>query len=282
VRRVTQRARATRRRTRRRRLTEGHEASARAVRIDHVCRVSPDVSCSRGGQGVTRPSGQLTLDCNFSSVTLLRVPLAGDVALQAGRSTHPRALRVGFWWSARLVKGAARSWVGLPRGAAVSRSAWRQTAWGGAGALPAALPASGWRVCTCCRDARAAAPALGGLAPGGGGLSAAGAGLNAPWEGFAQRRDAGAAFVSELPYPGRRAPRRPQAVCCCFFKVRSASGCGCGAAWRLQGRRDSSTRRGVSRDTSRPPTSEWLVCARCLSQRACRCAGCEGARNAST
>ena len=114
-------------------------------------------------------------------------------------------LRVGFWWSAAARERCACVWACLRRGAAVSGSARRQTARGGAGALPA----SGWRVCTGCPDARAVAPAFGTLAPGGGGLGAAGAGLNAPWEGFARRRTA---ITSELPYPGRRAPRRLQAI----------------------------------------------------------------------
>ena len=94
----------------------------------------------------------------------------------------------------------------LRRGAAVTGSARRRTARGGAGALPA----SGCgRVCTGCRDARAAAPALGTLAPGGGGLGAAGAGLMAPWEAFAHRCDAGAAFASEgNPEPWQERARR--------------------------------------------------------------------------
>jgi hypothetical protein len=47
---------------------------------------------------------------------------------------HSRALRVGPWWSALLVKGAARVWVCLRLGAALSGSAQRRTARGGAGA----------------------------------------------------------------------------------------------------------------------------------------------------
>ena len=149
---------------------------------------------------------------------------------------HSRALRVGFWWSARLVKGAARVWACLRLGAAVSGSARRQSARGGAGALPA----SGWRLCTGCRDARAAAPALRTLAPGGGGLGAAGAGLNAPWEAFEHRCDAGATLASELPYPGRSAPRRLQAVraarerCGARLGVAAArrGGCSVGGTWR--------------------------------------------------
>ena len=46
----------------------------------------------------------------------------------------PGALRVGSWWSARLVKGAARVWVCLWLGAALSGSARRCAARGGAGA----------------------------------------------------------------------------------------------------------------------------------------------------
>ena len=174
------------------------------------------------------------------------MPATSDVALERmeeGRSTHSRALRVGFWRSALLVKGAARVWVCLRRGAAVLGSARRQTARGGVGKAPA----SGWRVCTGWCDARAAAPALGTLAPGGGGLGTVGAGLNAPWEGFARRRGAGAAFASELPYPGRRAPRRLQAVRCGSYKVRGASGCACGAAQRFHGRRGDSALRGAGK-----------------------------------
>ena len=169
-----------------------------------------------------------------------QVPATSDVALQAGRSTKPRALRVGFWWSARLVKGAARVWMCLRRGAAVSGSARLGAARGGAGTLPA----SGWRVCTGCSGARAAGPALGSLAPGGGGLGAAGAGLMPPWEAFVRRRGAGAAFASELPYPARRAPRRLQAVC--------AASARCGAhlgvpAARRGGFGVGATRRGAGR-----------------------------------
>jgi hypothetical protein len=47
------------------------------------------------------------------------------------RCTPSRALRVGFWSSARLVKGAARPWVCLRLGAAVLGSARRRTARGG-------------------------------------------------------------------------------------------------------------------------------------------------------
>ena len=51
--------------------------------------------------------------------------------------------------------------------------------------------------------------------------------------------------MSELPYPGRRAPRRRQSVCCGgprgSCKVRRASGRACGAARRFR------DRRGVSR-----------------------------------
>ncbi len=55
-------------------------------------------------------------------VTARRMPLVwSDCPILTG------APRVGFWWSARLVKGAARVWVCLRRGAAVSGSA-RQAA----------------------------------------------------------------------------------------------------------------------------------------------------------
>ena len=55
-----------------------------------------------------------------------------DVALKRVEHTS-RALRVGPWWSARLVKGAARVWVCLRLGAALSDSAPLCAAWGGAG-----------------------------------------------------------------------------------------------------------------------------------------------------
>ncbi len=73
------------------------------------------------------------------------------------------ALRVGFRWSARLVKGAARAWVCLWLGAALSGSARRCAVRGGSGALPA----SGWLVCTGSRGARAAALGPWALAAGG-------------------------------------------------------------------------------------------------------------------
>jgi hypothetical protein len=66
-------------------------------------------------------------------------------------------------------------------------------------------PASGWRVRTGSRDARAAALGLWALAPGKGRLGSAGARLMALWEGFAQRRDR---ILRLNPYPARRAPRR--------------------------------------------------------------------------
>ena len=50
------------------------------------------------------------------------------------------------------------------------------------------------------------------LAPGQGGLGAVTRGSRPPWEGLAQRSDAGATMESELPYPGRSAPRRLRAV----------------------------------------------------------------------
>jgi hypothetical protein len=56
-----------------------------------------------------------------------------DVALKRVEHTS-RAHRVGSWWSAQLVKGAARVWVCLCRCAAVMGSSQRQTARGGAGA----------------------------------------------------------------------------------------------------------------------------------------------------
>ena len=91
-----------------------------------------------------------------------------DVALK--RVEHiSRALRVGPWWSARLVKSAARDWVCLRLGAALLGSAWR-CAVQAEGCKP---PASGWGVCTGSRGARAAALALGALAPGGGWLGVA-------------------------------------------------------------------------------------------------------------
>jgi hypothetical protein len=79
------------------------------------------------------------------------------------------------------VKGAARVWVRLRRGTALSVSAQRGAALGGAGALLA----SGWCVCTGSRRARAAALALGTLAPVRGGFCAACVRLDAPWEAFA-------------------------------------------------------------------------------------------------
>ena len=170
-----------------------------------------------------------------------------------GRSTHSRALRVGFWWSARLVKGAARVWVCLRRGAAVLGSARASKERRGAeGCNP---PASSWRVCTASRCLRAAAPALGTLAPGGGGLDAAGSGLDALWAGFAGRGNWQLSpLASELPYPDRRAPRRLQAVCC---KVRRVPGVACGSARLLRGRRGVK-RRGA--EGCKPPASVWRVC----------------------
>ena len=151
----------------------------------------------------------------------------------------------------------------LPRAAAaMSKLGWarfgfnparRQSARGGAGALPA----SGWCVCTGCSGARAVSPAFGGLAPGGGGLGAAGAGLNAPWEGFARRRGAGAAFASELPYPSRRRVdfRRTAAAserCVARLDVPTA---------RRGGFRVGATWRGVAGlgGAGAPLASEWRV-----------------------
>ena len=54
--------------------------------------------------------------CSFQSST------CGDVALERRKHTS-RTLRFGFWWSARLVKGAARAWVCMRLGAALSDSA---------------------------------------------------------------------------------------------------------------------------------------------------------------
>jgi len=52
----------------------------------------------------------------------------------AARIEHTsRTLRFGFWWSARLVKGAARAWVCLRLGAALSDSARQCPGRGGAG-----------------------------------------------------------------------------------------------------------------------------------------------------
>ena len=56
----------------------------------------------------------------------------GDVALKRREHTS-RTLRFGFWWSARLVKGAARAWVCLRLGAALSDSARQCPGRGGAG-----------------------------------------------------------------------------------------------------------------------------------------------------
>ena len=133
-----------------------------------------------------------------------------------------RALRL-FLVSARLLKGAARVWVCLRLGAAVLGSARRQTARGRVGTL-AHTPASGWRVCIGSGGARAAALALRALTPGPVGLGLAGAGLDAPWEACAAARHGCYFGASEpLPFPGRRAPRRLQAVRCGFCKVRRAS-----------------------------------------------------------
>ena len=74
-----------------------------------------------------------------------------DVALKRVDHTS-RALRFGPWWSAPLVKGAARAWVCLRLGAALLGSAWRCAAWA-EGCKP---PVSGWRVCTVSGGARAA------------------------------------------------------------------------------------------------------------------------------
>ncbi len=73
-----------------------------------------------------------------------------DVALKRVEHTS-RALRVGPWWSARLVKGAARVWVCLRLGAALSGSAQRRTAVGGA----PHTPASGFGWCALAPSARA-------------------------------------------------------------------------------------------------------------------------------
>ena len=128
----------------------------------------------------------------------------------------PRALRDGFWWSARLVKGVSRAWVCWRGGAAVSGSARRQRRAGRRGALPA----SGCGVCTGSRDASAASLALGALAPGGVGLGVAGAGLNAPWEGsdgpnnFSSAAGAGGGSVAyQRRLQHRRANRRGRRGC---------------------------------------------------------------------
>jgi len=63
---------------------------------------------------------------------VLQSSTCGDVALKR-RERNTRTLCFGFWWSARLVKGAARVWVYLRLGAAVLGSARRQAASGGAG-----------------------------------------------------------------------------------------------------------------------------------------------------
>ncbi len=76
-------------------------------------------------------------------------------------------------------------------------------------------------------------------------------------------------LVSELPYPGRRAPRRLQAVhavflrCGAYLGVPAAQGCcfGVGAASDGTGRRGACLRRGR------------LACVHWLPRRARRCAG---------
>jgi len=110
------------------------------------------------------------------------VPLTGDVValLQAGRSTHPRALRVGFWWSA-----AARERCGARLGVPVARRGGFRV--GAASAGAGRGKRTSVRVCTGSYGARTAAPALGTLAPGGDGLGAADAGSWRPGKTFAGR-----------------------------------------------------------------------------------------------
>ncbi len=156
--------------------------------------------------------------------------------------------------SGRLFKGA-RAPVGLLRFGAAPRAV-RGCARRGAG--QGQTQASGWCVCTVSGGAHAAALALDTLAPGEGGLGAAGAGLDAPLEGFAAWVPP---LASELPYPGRRAPRRLQAVstACerCGARLGVRRGCsGVGAASDGAGRRAASLRRG------------WRVCTGSRGSRA--------------
>ena len=145
--------------------------------------------------------------CAHRQGTRCQVPAIGDVAperVEEERSTQSRALRVDFRWSARLVKGAARVLVRLRCGAAVAGSARRQMARGRAGALPA----SGWRACTCSRGARAASLALGTLAPGGGWLGSAVA--------VSARRQTARGGAGSLPASGWRCvPWLPRRARCC-------------------------------------------------------------------
>ena len=70
---------------------------------------------------------------------------------------HSRALRVGFWWSARLLEGAARVRVCLRRGAAVAGSArWRTARGGGVQASGERLACVHWlaRLARCCAGSR--------------------------------------------------------------------------------------------------------------------------------
>ena len=80
----------------------------------------------------------------MSSISSVGVPaFVTKAKSRCPGSTHPRALRVGDWWSARLLSGAARVWACLRRGAAVSGSARRRTARGGV------VQASGERLRMC-------------------------------------------------------------------------------------------------------------------------------------
>ena len=100
-----------------------HPAAARslwraAVRASHViiyvsfC--DPARLIGRGAQSAA-----------MRSATVLRIRLRVK-RLAPTVLTLPRALRDGFWWSARLVKGASRAWACLRGGAAVSGSARRR------------------------------------------------------------------------------------------------------------------------------------------------------------
>jgi len=140
----------------------------------------------------------------------------GDVALKRREHTS-RTLRFGFWWSARLVKGAARAWVCLRLGAAVIGSARRQAAWGGAGVH------SGERL-VCVHWFPRRVRCYAGSQDACAGWERAGHGWRrglGAWEGFAERGGCHSCdTVTELPYLGRRAPRRSQAVRAVFSKVR--------------------------------------------------------------
>ena len=115
---------------------------------------------------------------------------------------HPRALRVGFWWSARLVKGAARVGACLRRGAVRADARTHDGRAVGVCALAAA-----------CVLLRRLSGRLRRLGAGWTRLVRGSIRSGKPSRIVAKRvPQVSGNGVTELLYPGRRAPRRPRGV----------------------------------------------------------------------